>query len=346
MKIGILTFHFAHNYGAMLQAYALKSYLSQQGNEVSVIPYESKLFYHQYKSRPFAIKKNPFDIVKHFKKYCYKKPQIKRFENFVSEYIAANGKRLGSRIEVNEAALQYDMIIVGSDQVWNQNLTGSDLVYFGADAAKYIPYISYAACMGDYDLSDPESVELIKNFKAVSVRENDAAEKLKAKGIDAQLCVDPVFLQNKNFWQSLMEKSAFKPKKPYILYYSLQEPQALIKRTQELANRTGLQVLMIHGKLMERKMQGELLNEVGPIEFLKLINDAEYICTDSFHALAFSIFFGKKVLLEAHAKTGSRTKQLLSLVGVNDVDEFIDCSHLDKGKLEEMADSSKEFLKF
>lgn len=344
MKIGILTFHFAHNYGAMLQAYALKSYLSQQGNDVDIIAYESKFFYRQYKSSPFVIKKNPLAIVKNFTRYFYKKPQVERFDNFKSDYLNIDCKRLSTQAEVNEVVNNYDIIIVGSDQVWNKNLTNADMVYFGEDATDSTSYVSYAACMGDYDMSDPHTVELVESFKALSVREQDAVETLKSKGIDAQLCVDPVFLCDRDFWRGLKNKSKVNLTEPYILYYSLQEPQALIDRTQQLAQKTGLPVKMIDGKLRARKMNGELLNKIGPLEFLSLINGAEYICTDSFHALSFSILFGKKVLLEAHKKTGSRTKQLLSLVGVENTAEVIDCANLDDSRLCETIKSSKEFL--
>lgn len=345
MKIGILTFHFAHNYGAMLQAYSLRRFLREQGFEAEIIAYESDYFHGKYKISPLVLKKNPVKIVKNLLRYPDKKAQAQRFEQFKSEYLGVGKKRISSSEELRSATEDFDMIVVGSDQVWNAVLTNGDLTYFGESLSSSTPCASYAACMGDYLNPSERVLELIRRFSAVSVRETDALSALKDCGIDAQLCIDPVFLTDEKSWQSLSRTTTVQPQKPYILYYSLQEPQELIDKALELSSEKNLPVYMIDGRLKPRKMQGTLLKNAGPCEFLSLIKNAEYICTDSFHALAFAAIFDKKITVVHHAKTGSRTRNLLSLLGADESQSFVDCASLDKSRLIKMTADSKEYLK-
>lgn len=343
MKIGILTFHFAHNYGAMLQAYALKNFLEQKGHSVSIIPYESERFYRMYHATPFVLKKNPINSVKKFINYFKVKDQATLFENFKTEKLCISGQRIANRNCFTKAVTEFDLVIVGSDQVWNQNITGGDLVYFGDGVPDNIKLITYAASMGDYNAINDSTSNLIGKFDMISVRENNAQTVLSLCGFESVLSTDPVFLLNESSWRKLINSSRMVDES-YILYYSLQEPRELLEKTAALAAETKLPVYMIDGRVRNRKMNGTMITKAGPLEFLELIANAEYICTDSFHALAFSVIFGKRVIIIPHKKTGDRMEQLLSLVGTKPQGEIIDCSSLSRDKLEDMITLSKDYL--
>lgn len=346
MKIGIMTFHFAHNYGAMLQCYALKNFLEENGHDVSVIPYQSDIFYRRYCVKPFVLKRNPINSVKNFIQYFSKREQAELFNSFMQNELGIVAKRLPDGKSAAIAALGYDMIIVGSDQVWNKNITKNDNTYFGKGYADKVKTISYAASMGDYLKLSDETTTLLRKFRSISVRENDAENALRNCNLRAELSVDPVFLLSRDNWSAIAAKSCQSgfPSGSYIVYYTLQEPQELIDKTRTIAAEMKLPIYIISGNLKKSTMQGNVVKNAGPAEFIWFIQNAEYVCTDSFHALAFSIIFNKRIFIVPHAKTGSRMKHLLRYINIESTNDVIDCNASDKSGLHDAVSASKNYL--
>lgn len=345
-KIGILTFHFAHNYGAMLQAYALKTYLPKEGYTAEIINYESDFFEKQYRVRPIVLSKNPAWVLKNLALYWQKKPQANTFETFKRQELGVTGKRLSSGAEVNQKAAEFDAVFVGSDQLWNMNLTRNDMTYFLVNLAEKIKRIAYAVSSGNYCFTDPKVLEALRRFRAISVREVETCSRLETKGISAQVCVDPVFLLDRGKWEVLEAHAHIpKPQDCYILYYALQETKALTEKTLALSKKEKLKIRIVDGKLGNKSIQGEYMRNVGPIEFIRLLSHAEIICTNSFHALAFSIIFQKKIFVVANASTGFRMRNLLATVGIEDLGSVIDCGKLRKEKLDLRVQESMTYIK-
>lgn len=341
MKVGIFTFHHAHNYGALLQVFALKTYLENRGYEVKIIEYVSDSMKNIYSINPLSNKKNILDIIKKTIRIKRRYKQYIKFCDFIKGELECT-EVLSWREQVEEC----DVLITGSDQVWNTNITSNDSMYF-------LPFnkvkLSYAASIGS-----KKNINILKeylekyatSFNGISVREDSSIELIEdILKIKPTLVCDPVFLLSKNQWSNFAKDiKSFNEK--YILYYSLEFNEKLYNETIKLAKECNLKIYGIHP--MNQSMGREIINlrGIGPYEFISLIENAEYISTNSFHALAFSIIFKKSVLHYHHKDLGVRTVDLLKLMGKNElnVNGFILNKSLNYEKLETLINNSKEFL--
>ena len=347
MKIGILTFHSVYNYGAVLQAMALQGFLLNLNlGDVELINYEVEDFKKLYSLNPFygGIKMTLQRLFGIKERYS----QAKVFDSFIRDnLLQTRPLQLG---ELPDYLQKYDAIVYGSDQIWNTVLTQDDGVYFGEYTPINIREISYAASFGT-DICNSVQREKIRTylrkFYRISVRERQGIEYIR-KEIDnsVELVVDPVFLLNRKYWETLCE-NCYPINKPYILYYSLQHNEELINRTNRLAETNNLKIICIHPTARKQRIGGIQLYDVGPIEFLSLIKGAEIICTNSFHAVAFSLILNKKVLQVNHSKSKSRINNLLTLLELNEQEysEVIDFSKVNVQRLAQIVEDSKSFLK-
>lgn len=303
MKIGIITFHRAINYGAALQAYALQYALNQMGYEAEIIDYAC-----EYLERCYANFYNPHKNAKGIVSGCLYYPirsaRKKKFTNFRLGYMHLSAEREIKREELKKIVEKYDYIITGSDQVWNPEQTNYDMSYF-LDFVPSNKRISYAASMGSNNMLEQKEIFLnfVKNFKNISVREKKYGDKL-AKILDREVytVVDPVFLIGKTNWIKLIGDQRL-VKEEYIFVYCLHE-KACYEYAESLAKRTGKKIVCIPDSL-KAKCHGKKDFKAGVFEFLNYILFADYIITDSFHATAFSIIFEKQfnVVMKQELKT-------------------------------------------
>lgn len=174
MKIGILTFHRAHNYGAVLQAYALQTYLQSLNHTVEFIDYRNEELLNVYKWFDFNRFKTRHlnNIYKELKLILPRKKRFKKFDEFINRYLNLSPKEYSLN--------SYDVIIIGSDQVWNTNLTnGFDNMYWGNfKINNNCKLVSYAASMQDEIPNGNISKikKFLNNFNYISVREDSIAK--------------------------------------------------------------------------------------------------------------------------------------------------------------------------
>lgn len=213
----------------------------------------------------------------------------------------------------------YDFFIAGSDQVWNPyySFVGSaDMLAFARPEQK----ISYAASFGVSDIPQSKRVlytKLLKDFKMLSVREKEGARIIRnLTGREAEVLIDPTMMLNADEWRRVSKKSCGRKKnEKYILKYFLgkqaNENTDYIKTIAE-KKCYGIYELM-------DKSQPKIYKS-GPAEFIDLIDHAELVCTDSFHACVFSILFDKPFLVFDRdgngAGMGSRISTLLFTLGL------------------------------
>ncbi len=182
-RIGILTFHRAINYGACLQAYALKKYIKDQGNECDIIDYHCPAIEDFY-NRVFLWEDSFKTKIKKVLTWSIQKKRNIRFKQFIEKNLLdakfGDGYNKNNISETNEL---YDSFITGSDQVWSPFCTGGDLTYFLDFVKDSIKCNSYAACVGiasDTFLKSQEVVSNLKRFNHISVREEIAQRKLSS----------------------------------------------------------------------------------------------------------------------------------------------------------------------
>lgn len=324
MKIGIITYHYALNYGAVLQCYALKSILEKNNNEVFVINYEDE---NQHKNSSMynhgkGIKRilyNMMFLPFHF----YRKRKFNRFKLFVKDYLNITERidceqQLIKHIEDNK----YDFIFVGSDQVWNPNIKDFTCEYFLPFEIK-AKKISYAACFGDATWKQLEPYKkYIKDFNRVSLRENKFKEQISQINNAIKIVPDPVFLISKKQWGSLIKENYIKNKEPYLLCYFMNKKNAHANyiEAKKIAKELGLKIVRLNPNFSLDSLSKSSNLDAGPIEFINYMYYANFICTDSFHGTAFSIVFKKDfyVFDKNVNKKDLRKSYLLDEVGLKD----------------------------
>lgn len=319
MKVAIITFHRATNYGAVLQAYALQEAVRQCGHECSILDYfcptmeeytaAFNMFEKEHKIKNYIVAgiKVPFRFIRK-----------KRFQDFCKTYL-----RLSRPVKnLNEVSGVYDSFITGSDQVWNDYLTGNDMTYFldfvNSDNKKN----SYAACFGYESL--PENLEksykkyLVK-FNDISVRDETSKKIVRELVGDEKavsVAVDPTLLWTEEFWKKFRRENQ---RGKYILVYSLNREIGLMKCAKELSEKYSMEILYICNDIFEVKKHSYVKHIFSPKpeEFISLIANAEYVITNSFHGTVFSLIFHREFYCEIQYgdKRNKRIEDLLEKVG-------------------------------
>lgn len=314
MKVGILTFHWATNYGAVLQAYALQTYLSQHGYDAQIIDYlpftlKKNLVNCIFIKRPWRIPRNILDYLKEL-----------RFREFRKKHFRLSRKYQSFEDLIMNPPL-YDIYVCGSDQIWNPGfaLRGekkTTLSYFLEFCPNNVKRIAYAVSFGciQYpkiliDLVSP----ILSKFKAVSVRENSGCQIVHKMGIDnVELLPDPTLLLRAKDYESLAFTSR-KMQNKYIFFYALHDSQKTIK---EIKNH----FLRLHHKIIDA---GSLTNSIIGVEtWLAFIESSSFVITNSYHGLIFSIIFRKPFIVVpaegTYEEMNDRIFTLLRILGLED----------------------------
>lgn len=292
MKIGIITFHRATNYGAALQAFALQEALNKMGYEAEIIDYACE-FLEQYYKKFYNPKKTFKGLISAIINYRTRSVRINKFTMFRKKYIHISNERNIKKNCLKNVVEKYDYVITGSDQVWNPRQSNYDMTYF-LDFVEPKKRISYAASMGNNNIDEQSDIFIryVKNYKSISVREKEYGDKLK-KILNREVLtvVDPVFLIEKNQWEKLISDKPL-VKESYIFVYCLHE-KSCYRYAEILAKKTNRQIVCIPDSLKAR-CKGKKDFKAGVLEFLNYIFYADHVITDSFHATAFSIIFEKQ----------------------------------------------------
>lgn len=286
MRIGILTFHRAHNYGAVLQAYALQTILEKHNHEVEFIDYYNPRMLHVYKW--FDLQRFRTKSIKHLVHELFllinRKRRFMHFDKFIHEYLKLS--------PVPYDLASYDLIIVGSDQVWNTKLTnGFDKMYWGNfPHPSSLGIVSYAASMEE-NMTDKEMVSLslmLENFKYISVREKSLAARLSSlTDKPVYLVSDPTLLLGTADWNKMTDTPIIHKK--YVLLYQVRNDPKAENIAKAIAKRMGIELVYLSARIDLENSKEAIAS--GPIEFLSLFKHASYVVCTSFHGTVFSIIF-------------------------------------------------------
>lgn len=352
-KAGILTFHCVENYGAVLQCLALQEALKPYFDSVEVIDYCPEYLLRDYK----AI--NTYSIKSRIMSLYSLLPFLKKkagFRCFVKKHLNLSCGRFSAVSDITD--VDSNVLFVGSDQIWNSKITdGYDSAFFGKlPGYKNKKVVSYAASLGQYQLSENEKsefFELLENVDSISVREDEGVELIASNtGKVASLVVDPTLLVDEAFWNKLKCKK--KPKEEYVLIYNLTGAPELFEIADMISKEKGIKIIEINGRRKGlSKKAHKTIYSASPQDFIDLISNASYVVTDSFHGTAFSIIFKKNFTVIPHKTRGGRMKTLLAALDLenrlfNTADEKIlsdtvDYIAVDK-KLSELREKSRAFI--
>lgn len=344
-KIGILALGRAENYGAVLQSYSLCRFLRQEMNlDCKVIDYSPKFIIGRYplfnvnktslykllKSSAGSIIKFPVKLLKRI-----------RFEKFRKEYCYFTEKKYLKVIED-----EFDEYIVGSDQVFNLELTNFETEFFLPNIDKSKNAIAFAASLGKSYFSE-EEIEFyskyVKRFNYLSIREVEGARFIKTlvKNKEVYQHIDPVFLTKKEEWEKLLKKPIYK--KPYILIYTFKSFDLAYELSKKLD--IDVDIVCINDNVGRPHKNVINIRGVGPLEFLSLVHNAEFVVTDSFHGTAFSIIFEKKFIVIPYEETESRFYSMLECLkllkeGYVSKKEYLELIDVDYKLVKKMIDKN------
>ena len=356
-KVGIITFNQVLNYGAILQAYALKEVCSELGFESHIVNYSKG--YTNDKPMPIHnfIKASNYQgnismLIRGILSYIGDMKKWKNFCEFRNTYLSESPECFSSEDIKN---LGYDVYIAGSDQIWNYNITGNqfDPVFFGEmdTEAEQIIYASSSQDTPfpfDKELKFKEMLE--KMPYAVAIREKKLADYVaKLTGIRYPVVLDPTLLAGRDIFDNLADD--LKEEKTYILLYQIDSNPASDISVKSLEKRFGCDVYTMTvprlGSIHARK------GTAGPKEFLSLLKNAKFIVTNSFHGIALSLLFEKQFFVYENGGVMTRIDSLLSelslldrkvkLVEDIDIKNMINFKPINK-QLEILRVNSKKFL--
>lgn len=315
MKIGIITFHRAINYGAILQTYAMYNYLKNNYDNVYVVDYFPEYLHKRY--AVFCLKR---DLSKNIIRMC---------QNILDEIFCINQRYhrkklfasfIKKNLQLNSINSKYDIIFLGSDQIWNPVLTGNilDPIFWGnnINANKICSYAPSMETEIEYtDKTKQQIRNYLENFSSLSVREKSLKDYLKNKfNKDSTLVCDPVFLLDQCFW---IQKCVSKPpiNKEYVLLYLVRVSNKIIKKVRTFCKIKGLELIIISNDSHYYIHKNIILS---PDEFVNYIYHATYIFSTSFHATAFSIILKKQFYTFSLGNKGnSRVIDLLNNIGIS-----------------------------
>ncbi len=345
MKISILTFSKETNFGANLQCYALCKTLQGMGHQVDMIDIQLPKIHFSWYTTLLQI------------------PQKFLFFLFRKKYLNYFTKKYKTVAELQNDQHKSDLYIVGSDQVWNTDLTKrlDPLVYFFSFLPEGVRRISYAASFGKVNWNAPELTENVNNllhkFNAVSVREQTGVAICKDTfGIDAQLVVDPTLLLTS--YDEICGKYNPQRENNELVYFTLirnKEEQTVIA---DFSKTNNLQAMVLRSNRSITGFKQRLYLSVA--DWLNSIRYAKLVVTNSFHCMVFCILFHKK-FVAVPAKSGRATRQegLLEQLGLSDhfckdtsdlyktmdhvIHKDIDYAVID-GKIKKMREGALDFL--
>ena len=325
MRTGLITFHFAHHYGAQLQALATMKAIQGLGHSCQIIDYRlphtirsSQLFKKHLAVRDLAADAH---TALHYAAF---QRRYQRFEDFVAQEMDLSPRRYTSVDELRQAPPDYDVYVAGSDQIWNpyifedRQFDPAFLLDFGGEGRR----IAYAPSLGVPQLPADKAEELrrfLEPFSALSVREKRGQVLVReAAGRQARVVLDPTLLLTGEDWGRLANPPSRQG--PYLLCYFVSDPGEAAPYAAALARRMGWPIVQLAGT--RRKIDGaeELVFDAGPREFLGLFQHAAAVVTNSFHGAAFSLQFRKNFFTSMSPKerrepTFSRIYSLLSRLG-------------------------------
>lgn len=338
MKIGIITIQNVNNYGAELQSCALCRKLRALGHDAEVINYlfgihPEHIFDGEKRTVPISVRQiikiKLLPIVQNLFCLFYKKNKRirnQRFNDFHASYNHLTEKVYPSVKSLYNANFDYDIICVGSDQVWNYMKGYSLEPFLACFDKKGTKKISYGSSIGLSSLSK-EADDVFKNalsvFSNLSVREQQAAELLKnLLHRDIDVVLDPTLLLDNKEWLEVA-KYDMCPTQKYILVYivTIKPCDYVLKLARYIAKQRNLKIVRICRDAYPEHSGGDVqeIMTAGPSDFVGLFSKAEFVVTNSFHGTVFSINFSKPFysVIKSHHSTNSRLTNILKKLNLD-----------------------------
>ena len=320
MKSITVTYHYGTNYGATLQAYALQRTLRELGCDNALL----ELRYSAPKSKSAG--RSPIALLRRwFLNQLRKKRSVEmatlreHFRAFTAQRLQLT-RRYDSMEELRADPPDANLLIAGSDQVWNltsrTDFIPARFLDFGARDAKRISFAASIEALNYTDAQKEEVKGYLRNFDAISLREETARQYVESfAGVKAERILDPVFLLEDDAWREIAATPRINP--PYILCYQVQRNRNLQKVAYRLSRETGYPVVSVCNSPIKWIRADHTFFDASIEEFLGFYSRAAIVVTASFHGTAFGLIFGKPTYGMIKEGSKNRIKEILDLFGMS-----------------------------
>lgn len=364
LKCGIVTFHSSHNYGSVLQAYAMVKIMQRLGLDAELIDFRHPRTTDMYEWRLWSPYKNwKWNLRELVLRGLFgfgKKREIV-FSDFI-ENVLKKSNRVKGKNDISPDT--YDVLVCGSDQIWNPNASGcNDPIYyldFGTTSCKF----SYAASSGSVRFGDdnpPQFKKYLARLQSIGVREQFMQDYIKEQfELPSTVNPDPTLLLDASEW-SQIEKPYLGIPEEYILVYTIQNPIETVTFAKSVANRLNRPIVQICNDrgyhTLRHKGVDYSLMDVSPQQFLWLFNHASFVVTNTFHGNMFSVIYRKNFIHYASNPNDDRISTLHKAIGfcgerkcvsINDINHIqleIDYSRYEKNITDYIQDGIDFILK-
>lgn len=321
MKAAVVTLHRVHNYGSALQAYATQRVIEKLGHEAVIVDYVTaqrtkRAVYGQppsgagsgikgkllHGAKIVSLVQRDFSFGRFRKKYL----------NLTKRYITAEDLRKDPPVA--------DVYITGSDQTWNSVYNeGVDRGFFLDFVPENCRRISFVASFGveSLPLSEVEQTkQYLSRYSGLSVREASAQRILSELGRPESVqLIDPTLQITKAEWAAMATRRLVK--QPYLLLFLLYNEDAnATEYARRIADAKGLKLVKLSWEMKKPAAVDILMTHRSPEDFLSLFHHADFVVTNSFHGLAFSINLEKQFVVVPRKVFNSRIESLLGLTGL------------------------------
>jgi hypothetical protein len=320
MRVAIVTLHRVYNYGSVLQAYATQEVFEKRGHDTKIIDYitpqrtkwrlfwgkgaegQSNVIYRIAKIGSFILKEKTFGRF------------VRTRLNLTKRYVTAD--------DLQRDPPEADLYVTGSDQTWNSQYNeGIDRGFFLdflPDTARRIAFVS---SFGKTELDKGEIEEtkrLLRRYEKISVREDSAVKIITDMGLEAPThLMDPTLMLDKEEWLKIASPRLVK--EPYLILMLLyNEDNHATEYARKIADEKGLKLVKISWEMKKPPLVDQLFTHRSPADFLSLFYYADFVVTNSFHGLAFSLNLEKQFVMVPRNEFNSRIESLLRLVGQSD----------------------------
>ena len=314
-RIGVLTMHRVLNYGSILQAYATKRVIESLGHDCEIIDYRyPNEFHYAHGRKKYAITwkgriARRFSLTKKWRR-------LNRFRNFQEKYLNLSREYISPE-DIRNNPPNYDIYLVGSDQVWNPKYLFEDTVFlldFVPNDKKKISYASSFSTNKIPEAFKEKYIRLLSQFESISVRETNGAKLVKElTGRDASVNIDPTLLLKPDDWNKICSRSKL-CKRPYILVYILTyavgDIPCLNDIVRKLKQEKNAQIIYL-GNRIEGIYCDRYIDNCSPSQFISLVRWTSFIITTSFHGTAFALNYGIPFISIADNKADDRIYSLL-----------------------------------
>lgn len=303
MNVGIITIQNALNYGSTLQAFALQECIKSLGHNPEIIDYQNEkineIYRKNYSIFP-ALKKILIghvrtglielkELMKHKHTDMYRR-MLRQYDKYRFSHLKLTKKVFN---ENDKVFSEFDVLISGSDQVWNSSIVGNNPVYYLDIPSYEKKRVTYAAS-GNL-LSCQARIDSIKKIDSLSVRESELKDELSDLGLmNVSVICDPTILCDRTFWDDQLINEPLDYE--YIFAYLMWDEPLVQDFLEKLSKEKKLPVICIHRAATYVIVNEKKVNTASPQSFIDLLANAKYVIVNSFHGLAMSLIYEKQFM--------------------------------------------------